>query len=57
LVNLLKLTGYVVPLDKPEGRRRVGRQNLRWMDGEMRDAERLGVRNCRIKAKEVGGDF
>jgi hypothetical protein len=31
--------------DKLEGRRRVGRPNLRWMDGVMRDAERLGVRN------------
>ena len=42
-------------LDKPEGRRRVGRPNLRWMDGVMRDAERLGVRNCRIKAKDRDG--
>jgi len=37
-------------LDKPEGRRR-GRPNLRWTDGVMRDAERLGVRNWRIEAK------
>jgi hypothetical protein len=34
-----------ITLNKPEGRRRVGRPNLRWMDGVMRDAERLGVRN------------
>jgi len=26
-----------IALDKPEGRRRVGRPNLRWMDGVMRD--------------------
>jgi hypothetical protein len=42
-------------LDKPEGRRRVGRPNLRWMDGVMRDAERLGVRNWRNKAKDRDG--
>ena len=39
-------------LDKPESRRRVGRPNLRWMDGVMRAAEWLGVRNWRIKAKD-----
>jgi hypothetical protein len=42
-------------LDKPEGRRRVGRPNLRWMDGVMRDVERLGVRNWRNKAKDSDG--
>ena len=41
-----------ISLDKPEGRRQVGRSNVRWMDGVMRDAERLGVRNWRIKAKD-----
>jgi len=41
-----------ITLDKPEGRRRVGRPNLRWMDGVMRDAERLGVRNCRINTRD-----
>ena len=48
-----------ITLGKPEGRRQVGRPNLRWMDGVTRDAERLGVRNWRIKAKVrgVGGDF
>jgi hypothetical protein len=30
----------------------VGRPNLRWMDGVMRDAERLGVRNWSVKAKD-----
>jgi len=44
-----------ITLDKPEDRRRVGRPNLRWMDGVMRDAERLGVRNWRIKAKDRDG--
>jgi hypothetical protein len=41
-----------ITLDKPEGRRRVGRPNLRWMDGVMSDAERLGVRNWKSKAKD-----
>jgi hypothetical protein len=44
-----------ITLDKPEGRRRVGRPNLRWMAGLMRDAERLGVRNWRSKAKDRDG--
>jgi hypothetical protein len=44
-----------ITLDKLEGRRQVGRPNLRWMDGVMRDAERLGVRNWRIKVKDRGG--
>jgi len=44
-----------ITLDKPEDRRRVGRPNLSWMDGVMRDAERLGVRNWRIEAKDRDG--
>ena len=44
-----------ITLDKLEGRRVVGRPNLRWTDGVMRDAERLGVRNWRIKAKDGDG--
>jgi hypothetical protein len=44
-----------ITLDKPEGRRRVGRPNLRWMDGVMRDAERLGVGNWRIKVRDRDG--
>jgi hypothetical protein len=41
-----------ITLDKPEGRRRAGRPNHRWMDGVMRDAEKLGVRNWRIEARD-----
>ena len=44
-----------ITLDKPEGRRRVGRPNLRCMDGVTRDAERLGIRNWRIKARDRDG--
>jgi len=33
-----------ITLDKPEGRRRAGRPNLRWIDGVTKDAEKLGVR-------------
>jgi hypothetical protein len=44
-----------ITLDKLEGKRRVGRPNLRWMDGVMRDAERLGVRNWKSKAKDRNG--
>jgi len=41
-----------ITLDKPEGRRKVGRPNLRWMDGVLSNADRLGVRNWRIRAKD-----
>jgi hypothetical protein len=44
-----------ITLDKPEGIRQAGRPNLRWMDGVMRDAERLGVRNWRIKSRDRDG--
>ena len=44
-----------ITLDKPEGRRRAGRPNLRWMDGVMRDAEKLGFRNWRTKARDRDG--
>jgi len=65
-ITRLRWAGYIVrmqdnlpckkiTLDKPEGRRRVRRPNLRWIDGVTRDAERLGVRNRRIKARDRGG--
>ena len=44
-----------ITLDKLEGRRRAGRPNLRWMDGMMRDAEKLGIRNWRTKVRERDG--
>ena len=42
-------------LDKPEGRRRAGRPNLRRMDAVMRDAAKLGIRNWRTKARDRDG--
>ena len=44
-----------ITLDKPEGRRRAGRPNLRRMDGVMRDAEQLGVKNWRNKSRDRDG--
>jgi hypothetical protein len=44
-----------ITLDKPEGRRQAERPNLRWMDGVMRDAEKLRVKNWRIKATDRDG--
>jgi hypothetical protein len=44
-----------ITLDKLEGRRRVGRANLRWKDGVMRGAERMGVRNWRSKVNDRDG--
>jgi hypothetical protein len=44
-----------ITLDKPEGRRRVGRPNFRWVDEMIRDAERLGVRNWKSEAKNRDG--
>jgi hypothetical protein len=41
-----------ITLDEQKDRRRVGRPNLSWMDGVTKDAERLGVRNWRIKARD-----
>ena len=35
--------------------RRVGRPNLRWMDGVKRDAESLGIRNWRTRAMDRDG--
>jgi hypothetical protein len=46
---------YENHLDKPEGKRRMRGPNLRWMDGVMRDAERLGVRNWRSNTKDRDG--
>jgi hypothetical protein len=44
-----------VTLDKPEGRRRSGRPDLRWMNGMMKDVEKLGVRNWRTMARDRDG--
>jgi hypothetical protein len=30
---------------KPEGRRRIGRPKLRWVDGVMMDVKKLGIKN------------
>ena len=44
-----------ITLDKPEGRRRAGKPNLRWMDGMTRNAEKMGVRNWWIRARDRDG--
>jgi hypothetical protein len=44
-----------IALDKPEGRRRERSSNLSWIDGVMRDAERLEIRNWGIKARDRDG--
>jgi len=44
-----------IMLDKPEGRRRAGRPNLRWIDGVTKDAEKLGVRNWRARTRDRDG--
>ena len=65
-INRLRWAGHVVwmqdnlpckkiTLDKPEGRRCVGRPSLRWMDGVKKDAERLGVGNWRTKTRGRDG--
>ena len=41
-----------ITLDKPEDRRRAGRPNLRWIDEVTKDAEKLGVRNWRARARD-----
>jgi len=41
-----------INLDKPEGRRRAGKPNVRCIDGVTKDAEKLGVRNCRARARD-----
>jgi len=41
-----------ITLDKQEGRRRAGRPNLRRIDGVTKDAEKLGVRNWRARARD-----
>jgi hypothetical protein len=44
-----------ITLVTPEGRRRVGRPNLRGKNGVKRDAERLGIKNWRTKARDRDG--
>jgi len=47
-----KLPCKKINLDKPEGRRRAGRPKLRWIGGVKKDAEKLGVRNWRARARD-----
>jgi hypothetical protein len=44
-----------VTFGKPEGKRRTGRPNRRWMDEVMKDAEKLGVRNWRTMTRDSDG--
>jgi hypothetical protein len=46
-----------ITLDKPEGRRRAGRPNLRWMDGVMQRGWELRTGGSRLGTDMVGGAF
>ena len=37
---------------KPEGRRRIGRPKLRWVDGVLQDMKKLGVKNWWTVSKD-----
>jgi len=65
-ITRLRWAGQVMPiqddlpckkitLDKPEGRRRAGRPNLRWIVGVTKDAEKLGVRKWRARTRDRDG--
>ena len=56
-ISRLRWAGNVMRMQdnfpcKPEGRRRAGRPNLRWIDGVTKDAKNLGVRNWRARARD-----
>jgi len=46
-----------ITLDKPEGRRRVGRPNLRWIDEVTKNAEKLGTGGPGPEIEMIGGGF
>ena len=60
-INRLKLAGYVIRMEEQsatrrvvavvEGRRQRGRPKLRWEDGVMEEARKLGKRNWRNTAR------
>jgi hypothetical protein len=44
-----------IMLVKLEGKRKKGRQRMRWMDGVEKDLRNLGVVNWKTKAQEQDG--
>jgi hypothetical protein len=61
-VNRLRWAGHVIRLEEQsrtrrvlvavvEGKRQRGRPKLRWEDGMMDDARKLGEKNCRNAAR------
>jgi hypothetical protein len=65
-VNRLRWAGHVIRLDEQshtrsirvavvEGKRQRGRQKLRWEDGVMDDARKLGEKNWRNAARNEDG--
>jgi hypothetical protein len=50
-----RLTAFILNESDMDGCLRVGRPNFRWLDGVMRDVERLGFTNWRIKIKDRDG--
>ena len=64
-INQLKWAGHVINMEEQsatrrvlvavvEGRRQRGRPKLRWEDGVMEDARKLGERNWRNAARNRG---
>jgi hypothetical protein len=50
---MVAISSLKVFLDKPDGRRIVGRPKLRWLDSIENDLKSMGMRRCRKKAEDI----